>query len=232
MPVDEILVLACSKKWGGRCVAGISRRTGGWLRPVSGHSHGELYPRHYRIDGRDIELLDVVGLEHRGGVGDPSQPENVAVGDSRWWLTGRRNPAEAAPAIAPHVVDGPALLGNRGLAVPEEEAEEGVDASLALVRPERLELRLDPPRQGTSRPRARAAFELRGQRYDLALTDRVVAPRLMNAGPGSHAPADLGFDPDADIHLTVSLAEAREGWCTKLVAAVLFLPEEKDGEHA
>lgn len=225
MPVDEILVLACSKKWGGRCVSGISKRTGGWLRPVSTHSHGELYPRHYRIDGRDIDLLDVVGLEHGGSVGDPSQPENVEVGDSRWWLTGRLDGADASRVVSPHCVDGAALLGNRGLAVPEDEAMQGVEASLALVRPETAEFRLEPPRQGTGRPRPRAGFELCGQHYDLALTDYVVAPRLMNAGTGSHDLPALGLDGDADVYLTVSLAEARDRWCTKLVAAVLLLPK-------
>lgn len=63
------------------------------------------------------------------------------------------------------------------------------------------------------------------QRYDLALTDYLVAPALMNAGLGTHELIALGFDAEADVFLTVSLAEARDGWCTKLVAAVLFLPE-------
>ena len=101
---------------------------------------------------------------------------------------------------------------------------QGVEASLALVRPESPEFRLEPPRQGTGRPRPRAGFELCGQHYDLALTDYVVAPRLMNAGLGSHDLPALRLDDEADIYLTVSLAETRDGWCTKLVAAVLFLP--------
>lgn len=225
MPVNEILVLACSKKWGGRCVAGISKRTGDWLRPVSNHPHGELYPYHYRIDGRDTEILDVVGFEHGGGADDPSQPENVEVAASRWWLTGKVDAADAVAVISPHLVNGPTLLGNRGLAVPGEEAMRGVGASLALVRPRSTEFHLEPPRKGTSRPRPRVGFELGGQRYDLALTDYLVAPALMNAGLGTHELIALGFDADADVFLTVSLAEARDGWCTKLVAAVLFLPE-------
>ncbi len=172
MPVDEILVLACSMKRGGRCVAGISRKTGKWLRPVSSHLHGELYPRHHRIDGRDIELLDVVGFEHDGGVEDPSQPENVAVGASRWWRTGKVDPAEAAAVLAPHLVDGPALLGNGGAAVPEEQAMRGMDASLALVRPQGTEFHLERPRTGTSRLRPRVGFDLAGGHYDLALRER------------------------------------------------------------
>jgi hypothetical protein len=225
MPTDEMLVLACSKKWGGRCVAGISKRTGSWIRPVSRRPHRELTPHHYRIEGRDIEPLDVVRLEYGENSDDPTQPENVEVAFERWGLSRKIDPAGASEVLARHLADGPRLLGNRGAAVPEEEAEQGVDASLALVRPESLELHLEAPREGASRPRPRARFDLAGQRYDLALTDYLVAPRLTRAGLGAHAAMDLGLPADGDVHLTVSLAESRDGWCTKLVAAVLFLPE-------
>jgi hypothetical protein len=227
MPSDEMLVLASSKKWGGRCVAGISKRTGGWMRPVTRRSHGELTTYHCRIDGRDIEPLDVVRLEHGENLGDPTQPENVEVGAERWQLARRLDLEKAGGVLARHLADGPRLLGNRGSAIPVEEATRGVEASLALIRPESLELHLEPPREGASRPRPRARFALAGRRYDLALTDFLVAPRLARAGLGVHAPAELGLLANADVHMTVSLAEAREGWCTKLVAAVLFLPEAR-----
>ncbi len=224
MPVEEIVVLACSKKWGGRCVAGVSGQTGCWLRPVSGSPHGELTPFHYRIGGREIRPLDIVRFEHDGGLSDPSQPENVAVAGSRWRLTGRLDPDDAGRVLSPHLVEGQVLLGNRGSAVPEEEAMLGVDASLALVRPRAVEFHLEPPREGTGRARPRGGFELAGQEYNLALTDYLVAPSLMKAGLGSHELSELGFAPDSDVYLTVSLAEALDGWCTKLVAAVIFLP--------
>lgn len=225
MPTEEMTVLACSKKWGGRCVAGISSRDGRWLRPVSRLPHGALTPYYYRIEGRDIGPLDVVRFEHEGRLSDPSQPENVAVGEARWQLAGRVEPAGADTVLAPHLVGGPVLLGNRGAAMPEEEAMLGVESSLALVRPREIEFHLEPPWEGTSRARPRAAFELDGQSYDLALTDYLVAPKLMKAGLGSHGLAELGFAPDSGIYLTVSLAEARDGWCTKLIAAVFVLSE-------
>jgi hypothetical protein len=226
MPVDEIVVLACSRKWGGRCVAGISTETGRWLRPVSNLRHSELTPYHFQIDGHEIEPLDIVRFEHEGELGDPSQPENVLVSDSRWQLAGRVDPVDAYDTLSPHVVEGQVLLGNRGTAVPADEAMRGVEASLALVRPSALEFHLEPPWEGSDRPRPRASFALGGHEYELALTDYLVAPRLIRAGMGSHRPSDLGFAPNSDVYLTVSLAEARDGWCTKLIAAVLFLPEE------
>lgn len=166
-----------------------------------------------------------MSFEHDGRAGDPSQPENVRVGSSRWWLTGRIAPSEAPEVLAPHLADGPALLGNRGAAMPEDDAMQGVDASLALIKPAHVDFCLEPPSQGTSKPRPRARFELDGQHYDLALTDLQVRPRLLAAGLGAHGLDDLGLDSTSDLLLTISLAEAREGWCTKLVAAVLVLPE-------
>lgn len=224
MPIAEIIVLANSKKWGGRCVAGVSTQEGRWVRPVSGGPHGALHSRQYRVDGHDLRLLDVVGFEHDGPIGDPSQPENIEVGDSRWWLTGTIDPVEAGDRLAPHLVNDPALLGNRGSAVPETEASKGVDASLALIQPAEIEFCLAPPLEGTSKLRPRARFGLGDQHYDLALTDFLIRPRLLKAGLGTYDLAELGLNPTVDVLFTISLAEAREDWCVKLVAGVLTLP--------
>jgi hypothetical protein len=148
----------------------------------------------------------------------------VPVDDSRWQLTGAIDPVDAADVLSPHLVEGPELLGNRGAAMLETEAMEGVDASLALVRPRRVLFRLEPPWEGRGSPRPRVVFTLAGKGYDLALTDYQVAPRLMRAGLGDHDAAELGLAPRAAVCLTISLAEARDGWCTKLVAAVIPLP--------
>ncbi|HET7485438.1 MAG TPA: hypothetical protein VFJ64_08685 [Solirubrobacterales bacterium] len=102
-----------------------------------------------------------------------------------------------------------------------------MEASLALVRPRSTEFCLEQPWPGASRPRPRVGFELGSQHYNLALTDYLVAPRLVAAGIGTHGLEDLGLRADTDVLLTVSLAEPQDGWCTKLVAAVLLLPEER-----
>lgn len=99
-----------------------------------------------------------------------------------------------------------------------------MESSLALVEPTATEFVLESPREGSSRSRPRVVFYLDGRRYDLALTDYLVRPRLMQMEHGSYELSDLGFDSDDEVLLTVSLAEARDGWCTKLVAAVLLLP--------
>jgi hypothetical protein len=187
-------------------------------------AHKQLIPVHYRIDGRDIRPLDVVRFEHGGSTGDPTQPENVEVEIAPWGMVGRIDPGRAYGELEPVLAPGPSLLGNRGAAVVEATALRGVESSLALVEPTATEFVLEPPREGSSRSRPRAVFYLDSRRYDLALTDYLVRPRLMQMEHGRYELSDLGFDSDDEVLLTVSLAEARDGWCTKLVAAVLLLP--------
>jgi hypothetical protein len=224
MPVDEITVLACSKKKGGRCVAGISQNSGEWVRPVSDGPFGRIEAHQFRIDGREVQPLDIVRFDHDGNCGDPTQPENVLVEHDQWLRTGRLDSAEAYAGLSAHLATGPGLLGNQGAAVIEKVAMEGMEASLALIEPESIRFSLELPWKGKGAPRPRAIFSLAGAEYDLGVTDTLVRPRLMNAGYGDHSPAELGLQEDMHTLLTVSLAELRDGWCTKLVAAVLFLP--------
>jgi len=225
VPTAEIIVLANSKKLGGRCVAGISTRSGRWARPVSRLPNGKLEPAHCRVENRQPALLDVVRFDYAEQLGDPAQPENLLIEDSPWELVDHVAPGDAFSRLQEHLARGPELLGNRGRAVPEEVAEEGVDASLALIEPDR------PPRFKTESAhemggqlRPRVEFSLGGQDYDLGITDFVVAPRLRALGRGEHSGDRLGFGAARHVLLTISLAEPLDEWHWKLVAAVLVLP--------
>jgi hypothetical protein len=124
-----------------------------------------LEPAHYRIQGRDVQPLDIVSFEHCDKVDDPFQPENVAISDIEWQLTGCLRPSEAYAALSPHLVEGPMLLGNRGAAVPAEEAARGVEASLALIEPREVIFSLRHPYEGKSASRPRVSFSLNGRDY-------------------------------------------------------------------
>ncbi len=100
-----------------------------------------------------------------------------------------------------------------------------MEVSLALIEPQEVTFSLQHPYEGKSASRPRVSFSLNGRRYNLALTDYSVRPRLMDAGFGDYEPGELGLDAGSKILLTVSLAEPREGWCTKLVAAVMFMSD-------
>jgi hypothetical protein len=224
VPSEEIIVLACSMKTGGRCVAGISTETGEWVRPVYDLDEGQLAPHHYLVNGREPRLLDVVRFEHEGPADDPVQPENVLIRDEPLEAIGRVAPDDAYRRLSPHLVDGPELFGNFSDSVSESEAELGVPCSLALIEPQSLWFELRQPWMGRGRSKPRALFELSGSMYDFGLTDRVVRPRLFRAAHGTHTLPELDFAPPVHTLLTVSLGGVFRGSCWKLAAGVVFLP--------
>lgn len=186
MPTEEILVLASSRKLGGRCVAGITR-SGEWVRPVSGRPQG-LFKAECAIEGRWPEVLDVVRFGFSEHLEDPAQPEN------------------------------------RGKAVTEDDAAEGVEASLTLIEPESgVIFSMRPPEEEHGKYKPRVVFNFASKRYDLVLTDVPLEEAVRRAGVGEHMAEDLEIGDTDRALLTVSLGEAHNGWHTKLAAAVLFL---------
>ncbi|HEX5983417.1 MAG TPA: hypothetical protein VFY69_04345 [Solirubrobacterales bacterium] len=223
MPSEEMLVLASSKKLGGRCVAGITR-SGNWVRPVSGRPQGLLKPE-CEVEGSWPEVLDVVRFGYEEELDDPAQPENLLIDDSRWELLRQVPRDEAYGRLSGFLDEGHTLLGNRGRAVPEETAAQGVEASLALVEPrDGVSLIMRPPEEEYGQYKPRVEFGFGARVYALAVTDIPVRAAVRAAGVGEYSPSDLGFDDTGPTLLTVSLGEAHDGWHTKLAAAVIFLP--------
>ena len=222
MAVGEILVLASSMKHGGRCVAGLNR-DGEWVRPVSGEPHG-LFKVECAVDGRWPEVLDVVRFGYEKPLEDPAQPENVLIDGSAWELRKRLTAEEAYGRLGRFLVDGPTLLGNRGKAVPEEEAAKGLDHSLALIEPAAAVFLLRPSEETYGKLKPRVRFEFGSSEYELGLTDIPMRERVLEAGVGEYRPVTFGIGPEAPLLFTISLGEAQEGWHTKLVAAVISLP--------
>lgn len=222
MPTEEIVVLANSRKLNGRCVAGISTRSGKWVRPVSDLPRGELKPYHYEIGNRSPEVLDVVRFGFEKNVADPAQPENVLLDDEDWQLAGRVDPSKAYAQLQAHLSTDSVLLGSNDRYMEESVAEAGVEASLALVEPDgELEF-IVRDFNGTRRPRV--VFQLGAEQYNLPLTDPSSGSCVKAAGLGRHGLADVGLPTGGHALLTVSLGEPFEGRRWKLVAALIHLP--------
>jgi hypothetical protein len=219
-----MIVLANSRKMGGRCVAGISLETGEWVRPVSSRPEGELHPGDCAVAGRAPRALDVVRFPYRDRLDDPAQPENALIDGGGWELARAVDPAEAYALLRPHLEPGPALLGGTEKGVPDAVAQAGLESSLCLVEADSIQFVSEAPfRQGGPR-RARAIFELAAQWYDLGITDSVVAPRLKGVEHGTYSALDLGFLAPAHTLLTVSMTEPLNETRWKLAAAVHLLP--------
>src|SRR5687768_7103862 len=93
MPEVDLLVLASSRKHGGRCVAGWDVTNDRWLRPVSTRVDGTLFLHDCAIDARWPEPFDIVHLEIGDHRPTPYQPENWASTGRGWELVETVDPA-------------------------------------------------------------------------------------------------------------------------------------------
>ena len=223
MATEEIIILASSKKHGGRCIAGVTPQTPRWVRPVSPGANGELYPYHCGTSGKFPRLLDVVRFDHGGSTNEPDQPENVRIGAEPWEHVERVPVPDAYERLRPLLQPGPEVLGSRQHYVDAEAAAQGVEASLALIEPTELSFSLDRHSE-KSQGSPRAMFNLGGQYYDLPLTEYIVRPRLLERGYGMYTWEDLDLAAPAHPLLVTSLGTPFNERHYKLVAAVLPLP--------
>jgi hypothetical protein len=222
MPRERMLVLASSQKLGGRCVAGLGLDSERLLRPVSRTQSGTLNLPDCRVDGTWPRLLKVVEFGYRGPDGRPWQPENLVLDDTRWRSCAAIPVDRLGGVLAAHLHRGGTLLGNRGAAVPVEECEHGLGASLALVEPDDLTFEHEQVDWGRG-GRPRAWFRHGGRLWRLPLTDFVVRPQLLKWPFGVYDWDQLELHRPRRVLLTLSLGEPHRGWHHKLVAAVVPL---------
>ncbi len=232
MPSIDIICLANSKKYQGRCIAGLRTDGGGWVRPVAPGSNGALHPGHYILSNdTQPELLDVIRVGCIGPQPAPHQPENWLVDGTRWELLARPVPAEQGALLQTACVSGPALFGNCGDRVNYGALKLGLSpASLALVVPENPCWNIGTNARGGRQ--AKAGFTLCGAAYNLSVTDPVWLSRLDGLPKGRHPASAAGITDGDRVLLTVSLGEPTE-WdncCYKLVAAVLIMRHEEQLE--
>ena len=88
--VVDLIVLANSAKKNERCIAGIDRSTGDWVRPVGPRGDGEVCFSLRNVNGKEPQVLDVVRME----LGDSAethgfQLENRTIVARPWQLVGR-----------------------------------------------------------------------------------------------------------------------------------------------
>ena len=211
MPSVRLLCLANSAKHNGRCIAGVRLDTAEWVRPVSTATDGTLTAQMCMLDtGQEVQPLDVVDIEVTSARPERHQPENWVIGLRRWRLVEKWSVGQAAGLLESLRERGPSLLGGTDSRIPIADIETTpVASSLAVVRvstPHFLVNAFDPNR-------LRAWFSLRGQGYNLSVSDR--------AGWVEEVKRQGGVLAQSDWYLTISLTEpfALTGACHKLVAA-------------
>ena len=215
----QIVCLAKSRKYGGRCVAGVEVEPGDygghrvvrqageprWIRPVTDREHGEL-PACVIEDVCLLDIIELIGVQP-----DPQgyQAENVRFDQSQIRVV-RKLPREAF--VLDHFVTqraGP-VFGNRGKAIPADRAA-AVDHSLLLIRVGDAEFHDTETMSG--KPQLRVSFSHALHRYDLPVTD----PEFDHDRRKGTLPAEYSC-----CYLTLSLGVEHEGWHSKLVAGVFL----------
>ncbi len=230
MPRVPFLCLANSRKYGGRCLAGIRLDTGQWLRPVSDLPGGELLPEHTCYpDGSQPRVLDRLELAVLAPAPRAHHPEDWIIAPGGHRPLGAGLDEQTARMVAGLLEAGPEIFGNRGSRVPFEAFQNGpLPASLALVRPLGLLLHIEEKEEGDcTRRKVRASFRHGGVEHRMAVTDPAWERALEKRPAGIVDPRELGLLPDQELLLTISLSEpfgeVGQQSCYKLIAAMIPL---------
>jgi hypothetical protein len=218
--VKRLICLANSRKLSGRCVAGkewIAKGGGSWVRPVSDRPSEEVseHERQYK-DGSDPQVLDIIDIPLKSPRPNSFQSENWLLDPETYWSLVKR----AKWSDLASLTDDPALLWSNNSSsgnglndrVSEPESQK-LKNSLYLLHLERLMIRVFVPFQ---KRKVRAEFVHHGVEYHLGVTDPIIEKKYLAVKDGDYK--------IAECFATVSLGEPFNGYCYKLVAA-LITPE-------
>ena len=220
----RIICLANSRKIEGRCIAGrewTEQGAGRWVRPVSARPKQEVseYERQYE-DGSDPRVLDVIDVPMLEPKPHGFQSENWLLDPRHYWSkVGSFSPFDLARLLDPVDrlwIDGYRTFNGSNDKIPEELMQ-AISSSLRLIRVQTLELCVFAPGEafGNSKRRVQGRFDHAGHHYALWVTD-----------PGYERDYLSKLDGDYKLgpcYLTVSLGELYDGFCYKLVAAIIEL---------
>lgn len=221
----QFICLAHSKKYSKRCVAGVRLDTGQWIRPISKEEHGELTPAQLQLaDGGEPRNFDVISAWLCEHTPVKNQPENWRIQNSPWRLVCRPSPIEHAAVLKKALFRGSILFGNTADRVAYHEFD-SVPAKESLVLAKPANPRWTVKRTQTWKKQLRVHFGLGPVTYDLSVTDVPYDDKLKELELGEYSSEQLGIRNENEMYFTISLGEPFDkGYCYKLVAAVLQLP--------
>lgn len=216
----EIVCLANSYREHNRCVAGVDRNDPTvWIRPIANETTHPLreFDRRYR-DGLEPRVLDVVavGIEKHTPVGH--QKENHTIRPGFQWRRVGTVTTEFLRSTASSSRDlwgtGSSTSHRLNDRIPCADAERYY-YSLSLIHVESLNVIISEYASGPSECRRHldAGFHYDGKQYILPITDPAVYSYYKGTEVGQH--------PIGESYLTVSLGLPFNGYCYKIVAAVI-----------
>lgn len=216
------VVLAASRKYGGYCIAGkewSDGKIGPWVRPVSRRTNGELAQEDIRMNNKELPcLMDIVEVETQGAASHAYQKENFFAAEKQTWMWQWKLPDAALTKLLDYPdglwVEGFSSTSGLNDRIPEKIVVESAIPSLYLIRPENFTILVTDDLYG--RKKVNARFTYREVPYLLSVTDMVVEREYLMKPQGEYPQNSQNF------YLTISLGEPFNGFCYKLVAAVMM----------
>ncbi|EPW8658185.1 dual OB domain-containing protein [Pseudomonas aeruginosa] len=218
----QIVCLANSRKWSGRCIAGKiteGTKTGQWLRPVGTTASHEITERDREYDdGTTAQKLDIIDITFNAPATPVSfQQENHVIDDGFYWVKSGQCTIQDLAAL----VDTPVTLwetGNHSYSGTNDRVSTTLlttpRQTLYLIEPEDVQfsVKAEGAAFGNAKKVVRAHFRYNGTRYALTVTDPDTE-QYYKAQPIGDYPAEVNY-------FTISLGEPYKGDAYKLVAAV------------
>jgi len=220
--IRRLVCLANSRKTSGRCLAGRVLENGqppNWIRPVSAREYEEVseHERRYQ-DGGDPKPMDIIDVPLLGPRPLDCQTENWLLDPNCYWQKRGRLEWDQLYRLADPIADlwtnGSSTYHGRNDRMEIATASHH-DHSLRLVRLQRLAIAVFAP--GTafedSRRRLQARFRFNRREYRLWITDPEYERKFLRKENGEY---QLG-----ECYATISIGEPYNGYCYKLVAAIM-----------
>ncbi len=223
----QILCLANSRKYGGRCVVGkevLADRTLVWVRPVGSSPTGEVMPDEMCFEDESLpQLLDVIEVPLLEPNPLPYQPENWLAAPEPWTRL-----RVADKANIERWLDAPAPLWENGHDTAQGTndrfpyvAGESLEDSARFVSVPSLDITVSDRKddEGAIKRQLRGSFAHAGDVYGLRITDVDFEERYSEVRPGKFR---LG-----KAYLTVTIGEPYEPpsggglYHYKLIAAII-----------
>ena len=220
--IKTFVVLASSRKYGGYCIAGkewADGRIGSWIRPVSRRANGELTEEEVRMSNKKLPgCMDIVEVEIQCPSHHAYQKENFFAVEKQPWMWQWKLPDAALAKLLDHPdnlwLEGFSSTNGLNDRVPEEIVVNNDAPSLYLIQPDNFSILVTDDLYG--RKKVTARFTYRGEPYLLSVTDMMIEREYLMK-PQDEYPLD-----NKNIYLTISLGEPFNGFCYKLIAAVMM----------
>lgn len=227
MPVVQMICMANSRSESGRCVAGLRLDSSSWIRPVNAGTECALSPRQHCY----TNILDLIEVNVTEPAPKYYHPEDWLI-DGCCTIISSPAPLSDLALLERFIVREPLLFGGHGDRISDEYLiSNPIVGSLLLIEPEDVKWEII---HEFDKWKTRGIFKVSGEEYNLRVTDPVWERDLRHLGEGRHSAGDTGFT-EGQFYFTISLSTPFNGYCYKLIAAVIdkkrfgLLKETKHG---